>query len=110
MILSLLLYRLTTHRARPRGDLKFCAPRPEFQKMIVVQIVTNSQRKFVGTFTCFDFFGNILLFDAVEKVQQSGSKPQERHLNQIIVALRIIERVEVLVCHQPLHACSLLRS
>lgn len=61
-----------------------------------LQVVTRTQRHFHGTFTCFDHFANVLLFDAVEKLQEGG-KGRERTLNQIIVPLGLVQSAEVLV-------------
>ena len=66
------------------------------QASAAVQVTTNTGRKFVGTFTCLDHLGNLLLFDAVENVALKTST-FERPLQQAVVPLKLIQKAEVLV-------------
>lgn len=59
-------------------------------------MVTKGNRTFVGSLTCVDHFGNVLLFDAVEDVALEGEH-FERVMNQVIVRLDDIASATVLV-------------
>jgi hypothetical protein len=50
----------------------------------------------MGTLTCLDHLGNVLLFDAFEHCT-IGEYKQERSLGQIIIPVRIIKRTQVQV-------------
>jgi small nuclear ribonucleoprotein (snRNP)-like protein len=59
--------------------------------------VIEGGREFLGTFTCLDHFGNVLLFDAYEQVALKDTS-FERPLQQIVVPLELIKSASVLVC------------
>lgn len=64
-------------------------------KRLVINVIDG--RIVVGDFICMDKQGNIILYNAVERLEQDG-QPEEKDLGQILVPHAQQRRVQVEVC------------